>query len=427
MGDQWRAGHQSARQQKMEAGAQGLRAARAGHRPGNRVDHLYPAPQARVGLWNIRQLRKATMTNIQHTPDAYEEPEGLDALGSNLGDYPIDSVLVRTETRTVFDVIRRMKNKQYILDPDFQRDFVWEPDKQSKLIESALMRIPLPVFYLAEQADGNVVVVDGLQRLTTFYRYLSNEFALQGLTGGSQTLNGSRFDDLSPKLKTRLEDTNLTLYLIDSKVPEQAKLDIFERVNSGVPLSRQQMRNCLYVGNATRWLKSQAQSPCFKDATSSSLNPKTMRDREAINRFCGFYLLGIGKYRGDMDLFLAETLQHMNGLDKRALIELTEAFERSMKNNYFLFTNRAFRKHTIPTGRRSVINIALFDVFSVQMTKYDESFVKIHADQMRSSFYSLIGDAVFDNAISASTNSFRNVSIRFTKVEHVYSKEQPNA
>ena len=111
-----------------------------------------------------------------------------------------------------------------------------------------------------------------------------------------------------PKLQTRLEDTNLTLYLIDSKVPEQAKLDIFDRVNSGVPLSRQQMRNCLYVGNASRWLKDQAQSNWFQTTTGGSLNPKTMRDREAINRFCGFYLLGVDAYRGDMDSFLADTL-----------------------------------------------------------------------------------------------------------------------
>lgn len=370
------------------------------------------------------------MTNLHQngdSPTGHQEPEGLDAVGSSLGDYPIDSVLVRTETRTVFDVVRRMKNKQYILDPDFQRDFVWDPDKQSKLIESALMRIPLPVFYLAEQTDGNVVVVDGLQRLTTFYRYLNNEFTLQGLTGGSQTLNGSRFDDLSPKLKTRLEDTNLTLYLIDSKVPEQAKLDIFERVNSGVPLSRQQMRNCLYVGDATRWLKIQAQSSFFKDATSSSLNPKTMRDREAINRFCGFYLLGTSKYRGDMDLFLAETLQYMNGLDNHALAKLATAFERSMKNNYQMFANRAFRKHTSMNTRRSVINIALFDVFSVQMTKYSESFVKTHVDQMQSLFYDLIKDSDFDDAISSSTNSLRNVNIRFTKVELAYPKGEPNA
>lgn len=368
--------------------------------------------------------RMETPVISSHESKNYEEPEGLDNVESSLGDYPIDSVLIRAENRTVFEVVRRMKNNQYILDPDFQRDFVWDVDKQSKLIESALMRIPLPVFYLAEQSDGRVVVVDGLQRLTTFHRYLNNEFALRSLSGASEKLNGIRFDDLEPKLKTRLEDTNLTLYLIDSKVPEQAKLDIFDRVNSGVPLSRQQMRNCLYVGDATRWLKHQAEGIPFQKATGGSLNPKTMRDREAINRFCGFYLLGVDKYRSDMDIFLAEALNYMNKLKRTELDNLQEVFDRSMQNNYYLFDNRAFRKHQNYSGRRTPINIALFDVFSVQMANYSIEFVQSNAAQIRDLFYQLINEQLFDEAISHSTNSVRNVRIRFTLVKQRYSLEE---
>ena len=74
------------------------------------------------------------------------EVEGNDRNAFDLGEYPIDSLFIRSERRTVFEVTRRMGRDQYILDPDFQRDFVWNQHKQSKLIESALMRIPLPVF-----------------------------------------------------------------------------------------------------------------------------------------------------------------------------------------------------------------------------------------------------------------------------------------
>jgi uncharacterized protein with ParB-like and HNH nuclease domain len=116
-----------------------------------------------------QQTRRYTMAIQTPVIDGQtEDIEGIDQIAGDLGEYPIDSVLIRTENRTVFDVVRRMKKGQYILDPDFQREFVWDLDKQSKLIESALMRIPLPVFYLAEQDDGRIIVVDGLQRLTTF-------------------------------------------------------------------------------------------------------------------------------------------------------------------------------------------------------------------------------------------------------------------
>ena len=73
-----------------------------------------------------------------------EDIEGLGKSEDDVwGDYPIDTVLIRTEARTVFDVVRRMDKGSFIMNPDFQRDFLW-PDKQSKLIESVLMRIPLP-------------------------------------------------------------------------------------------------------------------------------------------------------------------------------------------------------------------------------------------------------------------------------------------
>ena len=108
-----------------------------------------------------------------------DDVEGADyAQGTGWGEYPLDSVFVRTEQRTVSEVVKRIKNERFILNPDFQRDFVWSTDKQSRLIESCLMRIPLPVFYVAEAQDGRIIVVDGLQRLTSFYRFMNNAFSL---------------------------------------------------------------------------------------------------------------------------------------------------------------------------------------------------------------------------------------------------------
>jgi len=86
--------------------------------------------------------------------------EGIDYeyIPQNIEDiYPIDELLIRTETRTVFDIKRRIDSKYYILNPSFQRDFVWDEKKQSKLIESALMRLPLPVFYFAETEEGKII------------------------------------------------------------------------------------------------------------------------------------------------------------------------------------------------------------------------------------------------------------------------------
>jgi len=370
--------------------------------------------------------------NIQGTED--EEIEGLEKTESvGWGDYPLDAVFVRTEQRTIGDIVKRIRAERYILDPDFQRDFVWSPQQQSRLIESCLMRIPLPVFYVAEADDGRIIVVDGLQRLTTFRRYLNNEFSLtlSGLgygraeTSQENVFTGKRFEDLPLNLQERVEDTQLTLYILDAKAPQRAKLDIFERVNSGTPLARQQMRNCLFNGAATRWLADASESKEFLDATGGSLNKKTMRDREAINRFCAFRLLGVEQYKGDMDDFLAKTLERMNSFSSIELKNLNQAFLKSMWANHLLFSKHAFRKSLAdqdPSASRSVLNIALFDVCSVSFSELDERIIEEKKAILQDVIKELINDEKFSQVITISTNGLKQVKTRFNMIKNALQK-----
>ncbi len=377
---------------------------------------------------SIDELRDADSEEFDELFDGSMGVEGTDnSAPEKFGEYPIDSVLIRQETRTVFDVVRRIKEEQFIMDPEFQRDFIWKEEKQSKLIESMLMRIPLPVIYLAEREDGKTIVVDGLQRLTTFRRFLEDKLVLRDLELAKE-LNDRKFSDLSPKLRNRLEDTQLILYLIDSKVPEQAKLDIFERVNGGIPLTRQQMRNSIYCGPATRWLKEEVESVDFVTATGRSLDWRAMRDRECVNRFCAFKLLGVRAYtRGDMDAFLADTLKRMNDRNSVDLGKLSLKFRRTMRNNYVIFGAHAFRKHHPDSVRRSVINVALFDVFSVLLSTISEEDAKERSEQIRTSFFSMMDNDVFMDAISLGTNSTRKVKTRFDIAKALLEKAIPNA
>ena len=343
--------------------------------------------------------------------DNGDEVEGLDPTSGSWGDYPLDDLLIRHENRTIHDVIRRIDQSSYVMDPDFQRDFIWPEDKQSKLIESVIMRIPLPVFYLAEDLEGRMIVVDGLQRLSTFQRFVKDELRLR-LPDRSE-LDGLRFSDLPSKIQNRVEDCNLILYIIDSKAPERARLDIFERVNSGEPLTRQQMRNCLFMGRATRFLKSETQTDIFLRATGNSLNKKTMRDREFVNRFCAFQLLSLADYRGDMDEFLAKCLTEMNQSGKSDLHQLSDEFHRGLSNNLLLFNRHAFRKHVPDQSRRSVLNASLWDVMCTGLSHYSEEHVETCAEPLREAIYELLKDGEFNNAITYGTNNTRRVALRF--------------
>jgi hypothetical protein len=346
------------------------------------------------------------------------EPEGLqkEAELEEPSAYPLDDVMVRSETRTVAEVVKRINTDRYIMDPDFQRDFVWDAEKQSKLIESCVMRIPLPVLYVAESMDGRVAVVDGLQRLSSFRRFLANQLRLTGL-GNEHPLKGKNFLDLPIHLQERIEDTQLTLYILDKEAPEVARLDIFERVNGGEPLTRQQMRNAIYNGEGTRWLSKMAKAPDFQRATDGKLNWRTMRDREAINRFAAFRLLGWEAYEnGDMDDFLAKALKRINKMSSAERDELEAEFIRSMRVNELLFDRHAFRKSLrdrSPAAYRSVINIALFDVLSVLLARMPLEVATARRNEIASAVVELLADHEFDLSITYSTNSTNKVQTRF--------------
>ena len=350
--------------------------------------------------------------NSTSQTDEEEGPEGLDdTQDASWGDYPIDSLLIRPDHRTVHDVLRRIRNGSFIMDPEFQRDFIWPEDKQSKLIESVVMRIPLPVLYLAEDAEGRMVVVDGLQRLSTFSRFVNDGLRLK--LGDRPELDGKKFSDLSPKLQNRVEDCSLILYIMDSSLPDRARLDIFDRVNSGVPLSRQQMRNALFMGPATKFLKAESRTEVFLEATGGSLQTKNMRDREFVNRFCAFQLLGIEPYR-DMDDFLAAALRKMNA-EPEILTDLSSDFRRTLRNNRALFGRHAFRKHRHDQldERRRPINAALWDVMTTGLSHYSREVVSDRANELLSAFYPLLTDFAFDDAITYGTNSVKKVRRRF--------------
>ena len=357
------------------------------------------------------------------------QPEEVEGLGDPDMDvehpvYPLDDIMVRAETRTVSEVVARIERKRFILAPDFQRDFVWEPKKQSKLIESCVMRIPLPVLYVAEGEDGRVTVVDGLQRLSTFYRFFHDRLTLTGL-GDDHPLTGLKYSDLPLNLQERVEDTQLTLYILDKRAPQRAQLDIFERVNGGEPLSRQQMRNAIYNGAGTMWLRKMSSSDAFLRATGGSLNKKNMRDREAINRFAGFHLLGWRSYaKGDMDGFLARTIEKLNRTSKDDLIAFGRQFTESMDRGFAFFGQHTFRKslrEADKNARRSVINIALFDVLSWTFARLSSTAMKEDSDDVAARIKALLQDPKFENAITYSTNSTIQVHTRFHMVAEALS------
>lgn len=326
-------------------------------------------------------------------------------------DYPLDELAIRDERRTAEDVVRRIEKGRFVLDPDFQREFVWNDKKQSRLIESILMRIPLPVFYVAEDSEGRLIVVDGRQRLTTLKRFINDDLALS--LEDRQDLHGRKFKDLEVRLQNRVEDCQLLFYIIDHAVPERARLDIFERVNGGEVLTRQQMRNAIYNGPGTQFLKEEASTELFKNATGHSLDVKKMQDREFVNRFCSFTLLDLDTYKGDMDEWLARGLMQLGKLPESERNTLREKFRRGLRSNFAVFGKHSFRKHRTVNQSRSIINASLFDVMVTHLALYTEANVAERAGALRQAFYKRMNDEIFKEAITYGPNTPKKVRARF--------------
>lgn len=348
----------------------------------------------------------ATGTVSNNEIEGYESP-----VAGGWEDYPLDELAIRDERRTAEDVVRRIDNGRFVLDPDFQRGFVWDPKKQSRLIESILMRIPLPVFYVAEDSQGRLIVVDGRQRLTTLHRFLRGKLTLD--LEDRPELHTTKFDDLDVRLQNRVEDCQLHFYIIDHAVPERARLDIFERVNGGEVLTRQQMRNAIYNGPATAFLRDEAESHLFVQATGKSLNTAKMQDREFINRFCSFTLLPLDTYRGDMDDWLARGLTQLNKAGETFRQELRNKLHRSLQNNLTVFGKHAFRKHRNLNESRSIINASLFDVMIVGLSSVDEPRVVQRAETLRQAFYAKMKEERFIRSITYGPNTPKEVRTRF--------------
>jgi hypothetical protein len=156
-----------------------------------------------------------------------------------------------------------IKKGKIVLEVPFQRNQIWKNDKASSLIESIIMNVPIPPLYFAEEENGNWLVLDGLQRLSSILHFFDNEFSLSKLDVIKE-LNKLKYKDLPTKSRDLLNDGLLRVNVIKKDSHRDIKYDIFMRLNRGaVTLNYQELRNCLYRGN----LNDAAKELCEENTT----------------------------------------------------------------------------------------------------------------------------------------------------------------
>lgn len=371
-----------------------------------------------------------------------EVPEELDSRGYATGveaeqDDPMlgihdpfdpERIDVITRTPTVDLMLSRIRTNQMDLQPDFQRHAgIWTAKAKSRLIESLLLRIPLPTFYAAEGDDESWAIVDGIQRLTTIAEFIepgtvgARPMSLHYLEYLGDQCDGMRFDQLPGRLQTRLRETELVVHLIRRGTPEEVKFNIFARINTGgLPLSRQELRHALIPGQARDILREWAESSEFREATQESVRSERMADREMILRFIAFRLTPPDQYaQDDFDSFLREAMGRLNALPKAEVSRLRAEFDLAMDAARRIFGRHAFRKRSPDGGnRRFPINKALFEAVSVNLATNPRRNRRLasRGDAVDRGMVDLMNEAPFQTAISQGTGDVAKVRLRFTRI-----------
>lgn len=340
---------------------------------------------------------------------------------------PFNPSLIRVDTKTLtIDLLRsRIEYQEIDLAPGFQRKGgIWNDGAQSRLIESMLIRIPLPAFYMDATNDEKWLVVDGLQRLTTLKRFMiEKSLRLHGLEYLTQ-LEGKTYDELPRNYQRRITETQVTVYLIEKGTPEKVKFNIFKRINTGgLPLSAQEIRHALNQGEATKLLARLADSKEFKLAVDYGIRDDRMADRECVLRYLAFTINPYTNYK-DFDDFLDKTMKDINRMTVQERQILARQFERAMIATREIFGREAFRKQSSKKVPRQPINKALFESWSVNFSQLSDQqidIVKARKDVLREKFIELLEnpDRKFNEAISLATSDAKKVRLRFEAIAQI--------
>ncbi|MBZ9714914.1 GmrSD restriction endonuclease domain-containing protein [Deinococcus multiflagellatus] len=361
-----------------------------------------------------------------------------DTLNSDTPEQDLPALDIPKHERRVQTVIQdlpvetlcgRISRGALILQPEFQRNFVWNSTKASRLIESLLLNIPIPVVYVAEAAGGKQDVVDGQQRLTSISAFVAGtfpgpsgqkrDFKLSGLQVLNE-LNGKRFSDLDSATQNLILEATLRVIVIKAESHPDVKFEVFERLNLGAEkLNDQELRNCVYRGRYNTLLAQISQYKPFLDIQGLSAPHNRMADRQLILRFFALQRLTHLHYRGNMKQVMNRELEDHRDPSDAALKHLEELFTRSIDMAWAVFGPRAFRRYqpgtaTQPDGMwEERLNFALWDTLLYTFSFYQKSDIIPNADRIYEEFLDVMTyDATFAEYVTSTGDKADRVRYR---------------
>lgn len=373
------------------------------------------------------------MTNLKYSLDVIQQKARERTVKTQNVEYDLETLIKRIDQKTIK------------LDPDYQRRHRWSTETSSRLIESLILNIPIPVIFISQDVDvddevtdsARYTVIDGQQRLTAIFEFMKNKLSLTGLETLHE-LNGLYYRDLPPFLTRRLEERTIKCLRIDSTVDAQVKFDIFERLNTGsIRLESQELRNVTARGPFNDVLKELAKIEAFRKLIQvdirhpeESTKVKKMEDVELALRFFALRNEGYKKIKKGFKDFLTTSQYNFNQLNSEEIAKLGDDFKVYINFIFEVMGNQAFSKWRNDSGsmkKMSNFNAAVYDAILIGIAStFSPNDLQKHKEELAIK----LGEARLDifsipeffDSVSGSVNDLTKVETRISLFSNYLKK-----
>lgn len=346
--------------------------------------------------------------------------------GKIIKPFDTKSIKVSNKIISLESLVKRLKHNEIDLTPEFQRNGdLWDRTKMSRLIESIILRLPLPIFYFDVSDDSKWIVIDGLQRLSTIKKFIVDKKLRLGNLEFLPELNGKKYDELERSIERIIEETQINTYQIEPQTPKEVRYSIFNRINTGgLTLNSQEIRQALnQKNNGVQYLKEITEDKVFKDIVK--IRTRRMLDRELVLRYIAFKLCPYKEFYEKkivLSTFLDKTMEKIDSKDftKEKFEELKNDLLNNLKFLSTLFDkDMLFNKRLVDKSKTATLNRSLFEVWTVlisNLTENEKQNIYENKELLTEKYKELLTEEEFEDSITKGTNNRKSVFTRFEKL-----------
>ncbi len=359
--------------------------------------------------------------------DENEEESSQEEEALVIGNEP-KRIIYQLSTPSIQSLHERFKDGDLVLQPDFQRGYVWNKKKASNLIESIILNIPLPLIYTAEVQGAREEVIDGQQRLTSIFSFIDgalpdgSPFRLdKKLKVLANEIGGRAFSELDKTYQKEIKRRSLQVIQITKESQEDIKFEMFERLNTGItPLNAQELRNCLYQGQYNNLIKRLASNEEYQYILNKPKARIRMDDVSNVLMFCAFYHSAPDRFSKSLTQLLNNDMRTYLDINSPQEEELERQFKKSVRLIKTIWDVKAFNifsinEHTKQGEWSKQFNQGLFQILMYWFTPYEAHQVMPHVDLIREELLNLqVHNKEFSDTLTGSgTNSPKKVRMKF--------------